>query len=263
MWTIKDIIRAESLFPNESLYVCTTCFRLTSFNRKWVRCFCEPPVEVVNPESIDPSWVILCVLCARAVALDYTGLNWKACPSCIRFNSQLKERIGIELAMTRVDPATYVWNEKFEPNEVARKKNTNAYDRMKKDWERIFDWSLKLARELWQSVPEWANEKYIGAHAWEVKFPHSAAISEQMLLRMSGFESMGSLKESIEKLDERGEAPTDPAPADMTQRTYFEIPGDIAQMSDEEIDDWSQDVYRQFTSPASDTLAEEEKGRKV
>ena len=261
MWSIKDIIRAESLFPNESLYVCTTCFRLTSFSRKWVRCFCEPPVEVVNPESIDPSWVVLCVLCARAVALDYTGLNWKACSSCIRFNSQLKERIGIELAMTRVDPVTYVWNEKFEPNEIARKKNTNAYDRMKKDWERLFDWSLQLARELWQSVPEWANERYIGARAWEVKFPHSAAISEQMLLRMSGFESMASLKEAIEKQELGNESTTETSRADSDQRTFFQIPEGIAEMSDDEIGEWSKDVYTQFMSASSVTLAEEEKGR--
>lgn len=262
MWTIKDIARAESLFPNESIYVCTSCFRLTSFNRKWVRCFCEPPVEVMDPENIDPSWVVLCVLCARAVAVDYSGLNWKACPSCIRFNSQLKGRIGIDLVMSRVDPAVYLWAERFEPNEIARKKVTNAYDQMKRDWERIFDWSLRLARELWQSVPEWANEMYIGAHAWEVRFPHSAEISEQMLLRMTGFESMTDLKEAVGKLEGGGEATTDPTAANRTESTYFEIPDNIAQMSDDEINDWSMDVYRQFMSGTPDTLAEEEKGRK-
>ena len=167
MWTTKDIIRAESLFPNESLYVCTTCFRLTSFNRKWVRCFCEPPVEVVNPESFDPSWVVLCVLCARAVCVDRTGWNDKGCPSCVRFNGKLKGRIGINLVMGRVHPAAYVLAQKFEPDEIARKKTTNSFDRMKRDWERIFAWSLGLARELWESVPEWGNEKYIGVHAWE------------------------------------------------------------------------------------------------
>lgn len=261
MWSIKDVARAESLFPNESIYVCTTCFRLTSFNRKWVRCFCEPPVEVVNPESIDPSWVILCVLCARAVAKDSTGLNWKGCPSCLRFNGQLQARIGTEFVMSRVDPAAYVWAKKFESDELARKRQTDVYDLMKRDWERIFDWSLNLARELWQSVPEWANEKYIGAHAWEVKFPHSAEISEQMLLRITGAESMTALKEAIKKLEERGEAPIEPTAADIARPKYFEIPKGISEMSDEEIGEWSKGVYTQFVSATSTTLDEEEKGR--
>lgn len=256
MWTIKDIARAESHFPNESIYVCTTCFRLTSFNRKWVRCFCEPPVEVMYPESIDPSWVVLCVLCARAVDMDRTGMNWKACPSCIRFNSQLKGRIGIDINMSRVDPAAYLWAERFEPDEIARKKITNGFDQMKRDWERIFNWSLHLARELWQSVPEWANEKYIGADAWEVRFPHSAEISEQMLLRMTGYESMTDLKEAVAKLQGGGETTTDPTAGNSAERTYFEIPENIAQMSDDEIKEWSMAVYEQFMSGIPDTLAE-------
>jgi len=261
MWTYEDIARAESLFPNESLYVCTTCFRLTSFNRKWVRCFCEPPVEVVNPESFDPSWVILCVLCARAVDTDNTGYNWKACPSCVRFNGQLKGQIGVDLVMTRVDPASYVLAERFGPDEIARKKSANAFDRMKRDWERIFDWSLGLARELWESVPEWANEKYIGAHAWEVRFPHNVEISKQMLLRMSGYKSLTALKEALEKLERGDEALSEPDSHDVDKRTYFEIPEGIAEMSDDEIGKWTKDVYRQFVSLNRANLTEEEKGQ--
>lgn len=262
MWTIKDVVRAESLFPNESLYVCTTCFRLTSFNKKWVRCFCEPPVEVVNPESFDPSWVVLCVLCARAVCLDRTGWNDKGCPSCVRFNGQLKGRIGINLVMGRVDPAAYVLAQKFEPDEIARKKTTNAFDRMKRDWEQIFAWSLGLARELWESVPEWGNEKYIGAHAWELEFPHSPAISEQMLLRITGAESMTALREAIEKLEKGDEAWSEIDAVDADKRTFFKIPEEIAQMSDDEIEEWSKNVYKQFVSTTSATLTENEKGRK-
>jgi hypothetical protein len=164
--------------------------------------------------------------------------------------------------MTRVDPAVYVWTEKFEPDDIARRKQTKAFDKMSRDWERIFAWSLNLARELWQSVPEWANEKYIGAHAWEVKFPHSAAISEQMLLRMSGFESMASLKEAIEIQEQGNESTTETSPADSDSRTFFQIPGGIAEMTDEEIGVWSEGVYTQFMSASSDTLAEKPRGRK-
>lgn len=255
MWTIKDVDRAESLFPNEALYICTTCFRLTSFNRNWVRCFCEPAVEVVNSESFDPSWVVLCVLCARAVCLDRMGWKDKGCPSCVRFNGQLKGRIGINLVMSRVDPAAYVLAQKFEPDEIARKKATNAFDRMKQDWERIFAWSLCLARELWESAPEWGNEKYIGTYAWELKFPHSPAISEQMLLRMSGYKTMTALREAIERLETGDETTPETDVIDIDKRTFFKIPEGIAEMSDDEIHDWSLDVYRQFVSlnPAPST----------
>lgn len=33
MWTIKDVAHTESLFPNETLYVCTT--RLPFFSGRW------------------------------------------------------------------------------------------------------------------------------------------------------------------------------------------------------------------------------------
>lgn len=50
---------------------------------------------------------------------------------------------------------------------------------------------------------------------------------------------------------------------DVDKRTYFEIPEGISEMSDEEISEWSKNVYRQFVSLNPAPSAEMEEGGKA
>jgi len=158
MITVPEIGHAMFRFPHEDLYVCTTCFQLTALVQDWARCACEPAIELDDPLTFDPTVALLCVLCARGAVRKGQPYWWQGCPSCLEFNGQ---------------------------NELALKQMNRTIDKWTPEWESLFQWGRALARELWETVPEWADDKYIGVKAWEAKFPNQLMDSQRRSTKVS------------------------------------------------------------------------------
>jgi hypothetical protein len=62
----------------------------------------------------------------------------------------------------------------------------------------ISDWGLLQARELFESVPEWAKETHIPIAAWQKKFKASKEKSLAALRDYYGTKDLGDLLKKIE-----------------------------------------------------------------
>lgn len=206
MITFAEIDHAKSRFPKERLYVCTTCFQLTALVQDWARCACEPAIELSDPMTFDPTVALLCVLCARGAVRKGEPYWWQGCSCCLRVNGQLRARIGATLQMNRMSSTNYALVEHFAKDELTRRRMNAHVDKWTEDWNAIFHWGRTLAKDLWFSVPEWVDDRYIGVKAWEAKFPRSPEISEKMLLQFTGWKDMASLDKAFIEQKSRLEA---------------------------------------------------------
>lgn len=206
MLTVPEIIYAMYRFPKQRLYVCTTCFQLTALVQDWARCACEPAIELSDPMTFDPTVALLCVLCARGAVRKGEPYWWQGCSCCLKFNGQLRARIGEYLQMSQMSSTNYALVEHFAKDELTRRRMNAHIDQWTKEWNVIFQWGKTLAKELWFSVPEWADDRYIGIKAWEAKFPRSPEISEKMFLQFTGWKDMATLDKAFIEQKSRHEA---------------------------------------------------------
>lgn len=203
MITFAEIDHAKNRFPNEKLYVCTTCFQLTALVQGWVRCACEPAIELNDPLTFDPTVALLCVLCARGAVRERRPYWSQGCPCCLKFNGQMAERLNRQIQMSRMSNTNYALAKHFCKNEFELRRMNKFIERWTKEWESIFQWGRWLARELLETVPEWADDKYIGVKAWEKRFPASAENTEQAFLRFTGWPNMASLESATAEEDRK------------------------------------------------------------
>jgi len=203
MITFAEIDHAKDRFPNEKLYVCTTCFQLTALVQDWARCACEPTIELPDPITFDPTIALLCVLCARGAVRQQELVWWQGCPSCLKFNGQMQERLNRQIQMSRMSNTNYALAKHFSKTEFELKRMNKYIDRWTREWETIFHWGRCLARELWETVPNWADDKYVGVKAWEKKFPVSPDYTEQAFLRFTGWPDMAALESATAEEDRK------------------------------------------------------------
>ena len=85
-----------------SLSLCTSCFALSDLSKQSSqRCRCEEQIPV-NLGMLDcPSGLVLCYICARAVAGGFGRYSWNACKSCRSVNSGMSEWLGVSLPLGR------------------------------------------------------------------------------------------------------------------------------------------------------------------
>jgi hypothetical protein len=155
----------------------------------------------------------------------------------------------------------YALAKHFSKSEFELKRMNKFIDRWTKEWEEIFHWGRLLARELWETVPEWAGDKYVGVRAWEKKFTLSPENTEQAFLRFTGWKDMASLdKASIDQNSRLEAEKAQQIPAGLQDRRFYEIPAGISSMADAEIDDWAANAYEKFVSAKPSIVKEVQKG---
>ena len=149
------------------LFVCTTCFGLTSAGAGMQRCRCEK--YQAYPGTDCPSGFHLCYMCAASETGGLSRWSWNACDSCLKFNKRLKSKHGVSLPLGRHS----IMNGVSIPMSASKR----IQDEKTKDLlhfievaEDISDWGKLQARVLFESVPMWRNEPYIKVSVWEAKF---------------------------------------------------------------------------------------------
>lgn len=203
--TIAGIKYAMSCFPKESLFICTSCFQLTGLVQNTIRCACEPIMELDDPMAFDPTRALLCVLCARARVPGGAPYAWQGCWHCKTLKGRLYKRLGEKVWMEPISANQYEIAKHFSKDEAELTFMTEFLDARAIDWRHIFDWGRNLAVDLWQTVPEWAKEKYIGINAWEKQFPRSVENSEAQLVAFYGLQEFGTLENACAELERRRE----------------------------------------------------------
>jgi hypothetical protein len=185
------------MFPNAPLFVCTTCFSLTSLGLGMQRCMCE---EHKSYPGVDcPSGFILCYMCSATIAGGTSRYSWNACESCLKFNRYLGRTYGISLPLGRHS----IMNSISVPLNASREVQEKATSEMLRFIDvagSISDWGLLQARTLFESAHAWAKEGIIPLAKWQAKFHLSkvkaTSRSEQAFkdyLRVDAFEELAAV----------------------------------------------------------------------
>ena len=181
---------------SHELFVCTTCFSLTSMGLGMQRCSCE---ENKAYEGVDcPSGFILCYMCAATVAGGTSRYSWNACESCLKFNRYMAGKYGFSLPLGRHS----IMNSISVPLRASSEVQEKAVAEMLKFVEvsgSISDWGLLQARTLYESAPTLSVLGIVPTAKWQAKFHLSkvAATTRSVeafknYLRVDEFEEIGS-----------------------------------------------------------------------
>ena len=149
------------------LYVCTTCFGLTSCGSGMQRCRCEGRRAY---EGVDcPSGLHLCYMCATEIAGGTSRWAWNACESCVNFNKYLGSTYFFRLPLGRHS----VMNSVAISIHGSKEDQEKAIGAMFRSFEvagSIEEWGTLQARELFESVHTWKKKKLIPIDTWHAKF---------------------------------------------------------------------------------------------
>ena len=178
------------------LFVCTTCFSLTSLGRGMQSCRCEENKEYPGVDC--PSGYHLCYMCATSVAGGTSRWSWNACESCLKFNRSLASKYGIRIPLGRHSIMNSI-GIALKGSKEEQAQATTALLEFLDISGQISDWGLLQAQTLFASNHAWCNEAHIPLMKWEAKFHLSkvktAARTVQAFkdyLRVDGFEEIGS-----------------------------------------------------------------------
>ncbi len=182
------------MFPTAPLFVCTTCFALTSLGLGMQRCMCEGHKSYPGVDC--PSGFILCYICATTVTGGTSRYSWNACESCLKFNRYLGRTYGFSLPLGRHS----IMNSIVVPlraNEEERAAGIASILNFVRASGALSDWGKLQARLLFESAHAWAKEGIIPQAKWEAKFHLSkvkaTSRSEQAFkdyLRVNEFEEL-------------------------------------------------------------------------
>jgi hypothetical protein len=152
---------------SHGLFVCTTCFSLTSMGLGMQRCRCE---EYKAYAGVDcPSGFILCYMCAATVAGGTSRYSWNACESCLKFNRYMAGKYGFSLPLGRHS----IMNSISVPLRASSEVQEKAVAEMLKFVEvsgAISDWGLLQARTLYESAPTLSVLGIVPTAKWQAKF---------------------------------------------------------------------------------------------
>ena len=181
-----------------SYSVCVTCFHLTDLTKNSSqRCLCPTEIHVERNGVDCPTGFHLCDVCARGTAGGTSRWSWNACKCCIGVNVNTQKQLGFSLPLGRHSimngvsvPISAVGDELAESTEalIAFVAKSVA----------ISDWGLLQARELFESVPEWAKETHIPIAVWQKKFKAS---KEKSLAAFQNYYGVNELSDLLKKID--------------------------------------------------------------
>ena len=158
-----------------SLYLCTTCFRLSSHGESSQRCLCEPKHKKTDLDV--PNGLHLCYICCARVAGGTTRWSWEACGICLTANEALQKEGKPALALGRHSLM----------NGVAGR----IGDLKSKDQKAIqgllqFAWAMgelqekaeAQTRDLLKGIERWRNLSQIPIALWEREFAASSPLED-------------------------------------------------------------------------------------
>ena len=149
------------------LYVCTTCFGLTSCGGGMQSCLCE--ANKSYPGIDCPGGLILCYMCSTGKAGGTSRWSWNACESCLKFNRYLNRTYGMSLPLGRHSIMNLI-SVPLKASPEVQKTATDEMLHFVNVASSISDWGNLQARVLFESVHSWKKEKLIPLATWEAKF---------------------------------------------------------------------------------------------
>ena len=155
-------------FLDSDLYLCTTCFSLTSLGENTQRCKCEPEHEERIHDC--PSGYHLCYLCSIEVAGGLSRWSWEACDPCRKVNERRKARgqnyylLGRHSIMNNIS----IPLQEISKKELAE--GTQAMLGFIGHMEELRTTARARVEEMFRSVPRWADLSHIPIEVWEAEF---------------------------------------------------------------------------------------------
>lgn len=154
------------------MFVCATCFGLTSNGTGMQSCLCE---ENKSYPGVDcPGGLILCYMCSTTTAGGTSRWSWNACESCLKFNRYLERTYAFRLPLGRHSIMNSIAIPFHAKREVQEEATQAMFDFLRVAGG-ISVWGKLRARELFESVPAWQSEVRIPLDEWKAKFHLSKA----------------------------------------------------------------------------------------
>jgi len=150
-----------------NLWVCCTCFELTSAGKGMQRCGCEK--YQAYPGIDCPNGYHLCYMCAALAVGGTSRYSWNACKTCLNFNRELASSSGYALPLGRhsiMNGIAVPLGAKKELQNIAIHKLLDSINKA----EEIKNWGKLEAWTLHRTVEEWKVRSRISIRMWETKF---------------------------------------------------------------------------------------------
>jgi hypothetical protein len=155
------------MFSDAPLFVCTTCFSLSSLGLGMQRCMCEGHKSYAGVDC--PSGFILCYICAATVTGGTSRYSWNACESCLKFNLYVGRTYGLTLPLGRHSIMNSI-SVPLRASEEVQAAGIEAMVKFVKASGALSDWGKLQARQLFESAHAWGKEGQIPQATWEAKF---------------------------------------------------------------------------------------------
>jgi hypothetical protein len=182
---------------DSNLFVCTTCFALTTLGLGMQRCMCEGHKSYPGVDC--PSGFILCYMCAATVTGGTSRYSWNVCESCLKFNRYLGRTYDFMLPLGRHSIMNSI-SVSLNANEEEQTAGIESMLNFVKATGALSDWGKLQARLLFESAHAWSRKGNIPSAKWEAKFHLSnvkatsrSAQAFKNYLRVSEFEEISNL----------------------------------------------------------------------
>ena len=150
----------------DDLFICTTCFSLTSKGATTQRCQCEPYQRIPGLDC--PSGYHLCYICSVRVAGGTSRWSHEACSICLDANKSLRrEKICLPLGRHSIMNGLAI------PIEVSDERFQELAGELV-GFINVMTILGELAKQrtitMFQTQGKWATVKYIPVETWEMTF---------------------------------------------------------------------------------------------
>ena len=148
------------------LFICTTCFSLTSKGATTQRCQCEPYRSIPGLDC--PSGYHLCYICSVRVAGGTSRWSHEACSICLDANKSLRrEKICLPLGrhsiMNGLAIPINIFKERLDELAVEMVEFINVMTL-------LGELAKQRTISMFQTQGKWATVQYIPVETWEMTF---------------------------------------------------------------------------------------------
>lgn len=169
-----------------SLYLCTTCFHLSSHGESSQRCLCEPKHKKTDLDA--PNGFHLCYICCVRVAGGTSRWSWEACGICLKANKALEEIGKPALALGRHSIMNGVAG-RIGDLKRSNPKAIQGLLQFAVAMGELHEKAEAQTRNLFKGIERWRNLGQIPIVLWEREF--AASSTEEDLLRST--QAIGSI----------------------------------------------------------------------
>ncbi len=150
-----------------NLYLCTTCFELSSHGFTTQRCDCEGHQK---SEGVDcPSGIHLCFICQSRLAGGTSRWSWEACNVCLAANKTLEADGYPPLPLGRhsvMNGLAISMTASKQEQEIA----TQGFLAFVSFVQELQRWSISETQKKYLEIGKWANLKQVPMALWIKEF---------------------------------------------------------------------------------------------